>query len=153
MNNRPSWNDYFMEIAYVVSKRSTCIRRQVGAVVVKDRRILATGYNGAPTGVKHCDKTGCLRQELKIPSGERHEICRAVHAEQNAITQAALHGVSVNGADMYVTVTPCFICGKIIVNAGIKKVYIDGDYPDDKTLELFEEAGVVIEKLNHKESR
>ncbi len=144
---RISWDDYFMEMAHLASKRSTCIRRQVGAVIVKDNYVIATGYNGASRGAKHCDVTGCLREELKIPSGQRHEICRAVHAEQNAIIQASIHGVSTEGAKIYVTVTPCFICGKMLVNAGIKEVIINGDYPDDMTLDLFKEVGVKIRKI------
>lgn len=144
---RISFDDYFMEMAHLVSKRSTCLRRQVGAVLVKDNHVIATGYNGASKGATHCDKTGCLRQTLNIPSGERHEICKAVHAEQNAIIQAAYYGIPTNGSVIYVTVTPCFICAKMLVNAGIKEVIINGDYPDNLTLDLFKEVGIKVRKI------
>lgn len=144
---RISFDEYFMEMAHLASKRSTCIRRQVGAVIVRDNHVIATGYNGASKKARHCDKTGCLRQELNIPSGERHEICRAVHAEQNAIIQAAYYGIPTEGATIYVTVTPCFICAKMIVNAGIKEVVINGDYPDPLTQDLFKEVGINIRKI------
>ncbi|HQP51310.1 MAG TPA: dCMP deaminase family protein [Syntrophorhabdaceae bacterium] len=146
-NNRPTWDFYFMEIACIVSKRSTCLRRNVGAVVVKEKRILSTGYNGAPIGLVHCIDLGCLRERLSVASGERHELCRGLHAEQNAIIQAAYHGVSIKGADIYSTHLPCSICMKMIINAGIKKVfYIDG-YPDNLSLELVNESGVILEKI------
>ncbi|WP_290902673.1 dCMP deaminase family protein, partial [Ferroglobus sp.] len=119
---RPSLDEYFMEIAKVVAKRSTCLRQNVGAVIVKDKRILSTGYNGAPMGLPHCLDIGCLREELNVPSGERHELCRAVHAEQNAIIQAAVHGVSIKGATLYTTHQPCIMCAKMIINAGIVRV-------------------------------
>ena len=119
-----------MDIVELVKKRSTCVRRQVGALIVKDKRILATGYNGAPVGCKHCNDIGCLRNQLDIPSGQRHEICRAAHAEQNAIAQAAYSGTSVKGGIMYVTTQPCVLCAKLIINAGIIKVVFNGDYPD-----------------------
>jgi dCMP deaminase len=142
---RPSWDEYFVEIARQVATRSTCLRRQVGAVVVRDRRILTTGYNGPPRGVSHCDVAGCLREELGIPSGQRLDICRALHAEQNAIIQAALHGVSTQGAMIYVTHQPCFTCAKMIVNAGILRiVYADG-YPDEMARQILSEAGVSLE--------
>lgn len=140
--NRPSWDEYFMNIAKLVATRSTCLRRKVGAVVVKDKQILATGYNGAPTGITHCDKVGCLREELGIPSGQRHEICRALHAEQNAFLQAAKHGVNLSGAALYITVQPCSICAKMIINAGIKKIIIAGSYPDEFALGFIKEAGI-----------
>ncbi|NLM11986.1 MAG: cytidine deaminase [Clostridiaceae bacterium] len=143
---RPSWDEYFMDIVELVKKRSTCLRRQVGALIVKDKRILATGYNGAPTGCKHCDEVGCIREELGIPSGQRHEICRAAHAEQNAIVQAAYSGTSVNGSTMYVTTQPCVLCAKLIINAGIKKIIFKGDYPDSLAMELLQEAGVRVVK-------
>ena len=139
---RPSWDEYFMNIAKLVSTRSTCLRRHVGAVVVKDKQILATGYNGAPTGITHCDEAGCLRQELGIPSGQRHEICRALHAEQNAFLQAAKHGVGLEGSTLYITVQPCSICAKMIINVGIKKVVIEGEYPDEFALDFLKEAGI-----------
>lgn len=136
-----------MEIAQIVSKRSTCTRRHVGALIVKDKRILSTGYNGAPMGLKHCAERGCLREIMNIASGERHELCRGLHAEQNAIIQAALHGVSINGAELYSTHLPCSICMKMIINAGIKKVtYLDG-YPDELSLELIRESNIILYKL------
>jgi len=130
---RESWDRYFMNIAELVSTRATCVRRKVGAVIVRDKNILATGYNGAPRRVEHCTDETCLRQKLNIPSGERHEICRAVHAEQNAIIQAARHGVAVNGASLYITVFPCSICAKMIINSGISKIYFEGDYGDARS--------------------
>jgi dCMP deaminase len=133
-----------MDIVELVKKRSTCLRRQVGALIVKDKRILATGYNGAPVGCKHCAEVGCLRDKLGIPSGQRHEICRAAHAEQNAIVQAAYSGTSVNGGTMYVTTQPCVLCAKLIINAGIKKIVFKGDYPDSLAMELLQEAGVRV---------
>jgi dCMP deaminase len=146
-NCRPDWDSYFMEIAQIVSKRSTCMRRSVGALIVKDKRILSTGYNGAPTSLKHCIDTGCLRETMNIASGERHELCRGLHAEQNAIIQAAYHGVSINGAQLYSTHLPCSICIKMVINAGISRVfYIDG-YPDDLAHELMNESGIVLQKV------
>jgi len=131
-----------MEIARLVAKRSTCLRRKVGAVVVKDKNILATGYNGAPTGISHCGEVGCLREKLNVPSGERHELCRGLHAEQNAIIQAAKHGVNIEGGVLYCTNSPCVICSKMIINAGIRKiVYLDG-YPDSLSMELLREADI-----------
>lgn len=144
---RPDWDEYFMEIAHVVMKRSTCLRRQVGAVIVKDKRILATGYNGAPSGIAHCSEVGCLRDQMNVPSGERHELCRGLHAEQNAIIQAAMSGVSIKGSWMYVTHHPCSLCAKMIINAGIKKVIYKGDYPDALAAALLDEAGVDVNKL------
>ena len=133
--SRPDWDSYFMEIASIVSKRSTCTRRSVGALIVKDKRILATGYNGAPTGLKHCMDLGCLREQMKIAPGERHELCRGLHAEQNAIIQAAYHGVTINRAHLYCTHLPCSICIKMLINAGIEKVFYLEGYPDDSGLE------------------
>ncbi|HOA90241.1 MAG: deoxycytidylate deaminase [Bacillota bacterium] len=144
---RPSWDDYFMDIAELVASRSTCLRRQVGAVIVKDRRIISTGYNGAPRGVSHCLDVGCLREQLGVPSGERHELCRAVHAEQNAIIQAALHGVSTNGATLYCTTQPCVLCAKMLLNAGIKEIFFRGSYPDELALSLLQEGDVKINLL------
>jgi dCMP deaminase len=142
---RPSWDEYFVEIARQVATRSTCLRRQVGAVIVRDRRILTTGYNGPPSGVSHCDIAGCLREELGIPSGQRLDICRALHAEQNSIIQAALRGVSTQGAMIYVTHQPCFTCAKMIINAGIVRImYADG-YPDEMACQVLSEAGVSLE--------
>lgn len=141
---RPSWDEYFLEIIGLIKQRSTCLRRQVGAIIVKDKRILATGYNGAPTNCRHCLDIGCLREELGIPSGERHELCRAVHAEQNAIAQAAQYGISVAGSTLYVTHQPCVMCAKIVINAGIKRIIYSGDYPDKLSLELLDEAGIEL---------
>ncbi len=142
--SRLDWHEYFMEITKVVAKRSTCLRRQVGAIIVKNKQILSTGYNGSPKGLEHCKLKGCLRQELKIPSGQRHEICRAVHAEQNAVIQAAVNGVSISGAVLYCTNSPCSICAKILVNAEIKKIYIADDYQDDLAKQILQEAGVEL---------
>lgn len=142
--SRPSWDEYFLSIARLVSKRSTCLRRRVGAVLVKDKRILATGYNGAPSNIKHCEVTGCLREKLKITSGERHELCRGLHAEQNALLQAAFHGVSAEGAKIYATTQPCIICAKMLINAGIKEVVMTGYYPDKMAKEFLKEAGVRV---------
>ena len=144
---RPSWDEYFMEIAEVVKKRSTCIRRQVGAVIVRDKQILTTGYNGSPRNLEHCENIGCKRQELNIPSGERRELCRALHAEQNAIIQAAHNGISVDGATLYVTTRPCVLCAKMCINAGILKIVYEGDYPDDMSTELLKEAGIELIKF------
>lgn len=141
---RPGWDEYFMEIAEVVAGRSTCLRRKVGAIVVKDRRILATGYNGAPVGLKHCMEVGCLRELKGVPPGERHELCRGLHAEQNALIQAAVYGTAIQGAVYYVTHQPCVLCAKVLINAGIKKVVFKGEYPDHMALELFKEAGVEL---------
>ncbi|MCD6231282.1 cytidine/deoxycytidylate deaminase family protein [Candidatus Aerophobetes bacterium] len=144
---RPSWDSYFMEIAYLVSTRSTCLRRKVGAVMVRDKRILTTGYNGAPSNLSHCREVGCLRERMGIPSGERQEICRGLHAEQNAIIQAALLGVSIRGATLYCTHQPCITCSKMIINAGIKRIVFEGDYPDKLARQILEEAGVELIKF------
>ncbi len=144
---RPSWDEYFMDIVELVKTRSTCLRRQVGALIVKDKRILSTGYNGAPSGCSHCLERGCLREKLNIPSGQRHELCRGIHAEQNAIVQAAYSGTSVKGGTLYVTHQPCVMCAKMAINAGIKKIVFRGDYPDELSMELLEEAGIDVVKL------
>jgi len=144
---RPSWDEYFMEMAEIVKTRSTCLRRQVGAVVVKDKRILASGYNGAPTGLKHCEETGCLREQLGIPSGQRHELCRGLHAEQNAIIQASLHGVKLEGATLYVTIQPCVVCAKMVINAGISKLVFKGDYPDELSWQMLKESGIELKRI------
>lgn len=141
-----------MEIAHLVKKRSTCIRRQVGAVLAKDKNILATGYNGPPSGTAHCEDVGCLRDRLGIPSGERHEICRGLHAEQNAIIQAAKHGTSISGSVLYCTNLPCVICSKMIINAGITKIVYDSGYPDKLGEEMLTEAGITVEKMGGPES-
>ncbi|MHB1483971.1 MAG: deoxycytidylate deaminase [Saccharofermentanales bacterium] len=139
---RPSWDDYFMQISELVKTRSTCIRRQVGATAVVDRRIISTGYNGAPKDTVHCEVKGCMREKLKIPSGERHELCRAIHAEQNAIVQAAYSGTSLKGATIYVTCQPCSMCAKMLINAGIVRIVYKGSYPDELSMELLNEANV-----------
>lgn len=128
----------------MVAKRSTCLRRQVGAIIVKDKRIITTGYNGAPTGIVHCSEAGCLREKLQIPSGQRHELCRGIHAEQNAIIQAAIWGVSIKGATLYCTTQPCILCAKMLINAGIKRIVYEGEYPDELAKSLLEEAGVEL---------
>lgn len=144
---RPSWDEYFMEITGVVAQRSTCLRRKVGAVIVKDKHILASGYNGAPSGLAHCEEVGCLRDKLKIPSGERHELCRGLHAEQNAIIQSAIHGVSIAGATIYSTTQPCVLCSKMLINARIKRIVYQGDYPDELSLTLLKEAGIELTRF------
>lgn len=143
---RPSWDEYFMDIAALVARRSTCLRRDVGAVLVRDRRMLATGYNGAPSGLHHCLDVGCLREQLGVPSGERHELCRGLHAEQNAIIQAALHGVSVKGAHLYCTNHPCIICVKMIINAGIVKITFRNGYLDRMAKEMLVEAEIEVQQ-------
>lgn len=146
-DKRPSWDQYFMDIVELVSMRSTCMRRKVGAVLIKDKRILTTGYNGVPMGVHHCSESGCLRDEMGIPSGERHELCRGLHAEQNAIIQAALHGVSIKGATLYCTNHPCIICSKMIINSGISTVIYRDEYQDELAREMLAEAGIEVKKL------
>ena len=141
---RPSWDQYFMDITHLVATRSSCLRRQVGALLVKDRNILATGYNGVPSGITHCEATGCLRERLKVPSGERHELCRGLHAEQNAIIQAAKHGTNIDGATLYCTTMPCIICTKMIINAGIAKVIYGEGYADELAREMIIEAAIEI---------
>ncbi|MGI6120471.1 MAG: deoxycytidylate deaminase [Desulfosporosinus sp.] len=144
---RPSWDNYFMQLAFVVAERSTCLRRQVGAVLVKEKQILSTGYNGSPSGLLHCNEVGCMRQNLSVPSGERHEICRAVHAEQNALVQAAKHGVAIRGADLYVTHQPCVLCTKLMINAEIQRVIFTHSYPDQLAVKMAKEAGLQFVQL------
>ncbi len=144
---RPSWHEYFMSIAMLAATRSTCLRRQVGAVIVKDKKVLATGYNGAPSQLSHCLDVGCLREKLQIPSGQRHELCRAIHAEQNAIIQAATSGISIKGGVLYSTTFPCILCAKMIINAGIREIYIADGYPDDLSKEMLDEADVMVHRL------
>ena len=141
---RPTWDQYFIDITHLVATRSTCLRRQVGALLVKDRNILATGYNGTPSGVRHCEETGCLRERLKVPSGERHELCRGLHAEQNAIIQAARHGVNIDGSTLYCTTMPCIICTKMLINAGIQRIVYDEGYADELAREMVEESGIEV---------
>ncbi len=144
MDKRPTVDEYFMEIAEVVAKRSTCLRNHVGAVIVRDKRILSTGYNGAPRNLEHCLDIGCMREQQNIASGTRHEICRAVHAEQNAIIQSALHGVSIEDATLYCTHQPCILCAKMIINSKIRRVVFTNNYPDTEALRFFENAGVEV---------
>lgn len=150
--SRPGWDEYFMEFATLTAKRSTCLRRQVGAVIVQDRHVIATGYNGAPRGLEHCaERGGCLREQMKVPSGERHELCRALHAEQNAIIQAATLGHSIEGAAIYITHQPCVICAKMIINAGIERIVVREGYPDELSVQILKEAGLKIVMIGEKE--
>ncbi len=148
MKNRPSWQKYFIDMAYLVSTRSTCLRRKVGAVIVKNNQVISTGYNGAPKSVPHCSLTGCLRQQMNVPSGERHELCRGVHAEQNAIVQAAVNGTSIQNAELYCTTQPCIICAKMIINSEIKRVFVAESYNDKMSLEMLTQANVELIKVD-----
>ena len=139
---RPSWDEYFMNLAEQVATRTTCLRRAVGAVIVKDNRILTTGYNGTPVGMAHCEETGCLREAMGVPSGQRQEICRGLHAEQNAIIQAARYGIDIRGASIYINTQPCITCSKMLINAGIVEVVYKNPYPDEFGLGMLDEAGV-----------
>jgi len=145
-DNRPSWDEYFMQLAQLVATRSTCLRRKVGALLVKDKQIISSGYNGAPRGLAHCVELGCLREQKNVPSGERHELCRATHAEANAIIQAAFHGVSTAGTTLYCTTAPCAICAKMLINAGVKRIVYTEGYPDKLGLEMLQQAGVDVER-------
>jgi dCMP deaminase len=147
MDQRLPWPEYFMRIAHLVAERSTCLRRKVGAIAVKDKRILATGYNGAPAGTAHCLDIGCLREKLGIPSGQRHELCRGLHAEQNVIIQAATHGVSIAGAEIYCTTQPCIICTKMLINCGIVNIHYSEGYPDELSRDMLGEAGVPHDRM------
>ncbi|MHB8761868.1 MAG: deoxycytidylate deaminase [Coriobacteriia bacterium] len=140
---RPSWDEYFMAITGQVAERATCTRRHIGAILVKDKRILATGYNGTPAGLAHCDEVGCLREQRGIPSGTQHELCRGIHAEQNAVIQAARHGITIDGATVYCTHQPCVLCAKILINAGVKEVVYREAYPDPLAAEMLSEAGII----------
>lgn len=146
VHQRPAWDEYFLEMAGLVAKRSTCLRRSVGAILVKDKRILATGYNGAPKGLAHCLDVGCLREKLKIPSGQRHELCRALHAEQNALIQASLYGISVKGSTLYATCQPCVICAKMLINAGIIEIVIADGYPDKMAMDFLQQAKIKVRR-------
>jgi len=150
--NRPTWEEYFMEITRLVAKRATCLRRQVGAVLVMDKRLLATGYNGAPSGLAHCLEVGCLREARQIPSGERHELCRGLHAEQNVIIQAAFHGIRIQGSTLYCTNLPCAICTKMLINAGIREIIYEGGYGDTLSREMLLEAGIPVRQLHLKQN-
>ena len=146
-DTRPSWDEYFMDITKRVATRSTCLRRVVGAILVHDKRIIASGYNGGPTGLAHCLDIGCLREKLGIPSGQQHELCRGIHAEQNAIIQAARYGVSIEGATLYCTTQPCTQCTKMLINAGITEIVYAEGYPDDLARELLDESGIVVRRF------
>ena len=146
--SRLSWDEYFMKLAWLVAERSTCERHHVGAVIVRDKRILTTGYNGAASGTKDCLELGCLRNQLNIPSGTRHEICRAIHAEQNAIIQAGTHGINIQGGTLYCTHSPCILCAKMIANAKIKRVVMSIKYPDETFQNLFKESGITFETMD-----
>lgn len=150
---RPSWDEYFMKMALLVAERSTCLRRHVGAVIVKDKRILATGYNGASKGLEHCTDIGCLRDELKIASGKDKHICRSVHAEQNALIQAALHGISVKGASLYSTHDSCSVCAKMMINAGIKKFVSCSSRKENEFEDMFKKAGIEFKKMEKPEAK
>lgn len=147
MEARPSYDEYFMEMAHVVAKRSTCLRRKVGAILVKEKHILSTGYNGAPKGMRHCSETGCLRENMNIPSGERHELCRGLHAEQNAIIQAAVFGTSIKGSVLYCTNTPCVVCVKMLINAGVTEIIYAGEYPDNLAKLMMDESCLKIKRF------
>jgi len=147
---RPDNDEYFMEMAFLVSKRSTCLRRRVGAVIVKDKRVLSTGYNGSPKGTQHCETLGCIREQMKVPSGTRHELCRGVHAEQNAIVQAAYFGISVKDSVIYTTTYPCSMCAKILINAGISEVVYSEGYVDDLSKKLFAETNILVREYHPK---
>lgn len=146
-DTRPSWDEYFMDITRRVATRSTCLRRAVGAILVHDKRIIASGYNGGPTGLAHCLDIGCLRERLGIPSGQQHELCRGIHAEQNAIIQAARYGVSIDGAVLYCTTQPCTQCTKMLINAGITEIVYAEGYPDDLARELLDESGIIVRRF------
>ncbi|MBD3292853.1 MAG: cytidine deaminase [Armatimonadia bacterium] len=145
LDQRPSWDEYFMQVCRVVATRSTCLRRQVGAILVSDRRILSTGYNGAPKGMEHCAELGgCYREQMNVPSGERQELCRALHAEQNAIIQAAVHGVKLENVTAYCTTMPCVTCAKMLINADVRRIVYEADYPDELSRQMLSEAGVEL---------
>lgn len=147
-DNRPSWDQYFISIARLAATRSTCLRRKVGAVIVKNKRILSTGYNGAPRNLAHCLEVGCMREQMGIESGTRHELCRAIHAEQNAVIQAAVSGVSIEGSSIYCTTFPCVLCSKILINAGINRIVVMEGYPDELSQQVLDEAGIKVEYLD-----
>ena len=145
-DQRPSWTEYFMRITEDVAQRAICVKRKVGAIIVKDNHILSTGYNGAPKGFKHCTEETCIRKQMSVPSGQRHELCRGLHAEQNAIIQAAVQGVKIEGGTMYCTYQPCVICVKMMINAGIKKLVYSGGYPDELAAEMLKESKIEVVK-------
>ncbi len=145
---RMGLDEYFMQVAHLVGQRSTCLRRPVGAIVVKNKRILTTGYNGAPRNLRHCSETGCIREQMGVNSGERHELCRGVHAEQNAIIQSAVFGVSVEGGTLYTTTFPCVLCSKLVINAGLVEIVYDEGYADDLSEELLAESGILLRQYS-----
>ncbi len=151
--SRPDWDEYFLQITRDVMRRSTCLRRPVGAVLVRDRHILATGYNGAPSGLPHCSEVGCIREQNNVPAGERHELCRGLHAEMNAIIQAAYHGIRAKGSTLYATTHPCSLCAKMLINVGVVKVVVQDDYPDDLSKRLLKEAGIEVVVKGEKGSK
>ncbi len=146
--SRPPWHEYFMSITRLVAERSTCLRRKVGAILVREKRILATGYNGAPEGLEHCLDIGCLRERLRIPSGQRHELCRALHAEQNVLIQAARYGTAVAGSELYCTNLPCIICTKMLINAGVHTIYYSEGYSDEMSMDMLREADMQLVQLD-----
>lgn len=143
--NRPSWDEYFLKITQEVGQRSTCLRRQIGAILVVDKHILTTGYNGVPRGLRHCADVGCLRMANNVASGERHELCRGLHAEMNAILQAAKYGIRISGSTLYSTTYPCVLCAKMLINADIKRIVAQEDYPDDLSKEMLAEAKIKVD--------
>lgn len=149
---RPSWEEYFMSIARQVAMRSTCLRRQVGCVIIIEKRIVSTGYNGAPSGLPHCEDVGCVRESSGVASGERHELCRGLHAEQNAIIQAAMHGTAVRGGTVFCTHKPCILCTKMLINAGARRVYYAEGYEDTMSDEMAREAKMELMPLAREES-
>ncbi len=149
---RPSWERYFMSIAQQVAMRSTCLRRQVGCIIIQEKRIVSTGYNGAPSGLPHCEDVGCIRESQGIASGERHELCRGLHAEQNALIQAAMHGTAVRGGTVYCTHKPCILCTKMLINAGVRRVYYAEGYQDTMADEMAREAEMELLPLSGEES-
>lgn len=151
MSKRPSWDEYFLNITKEVSKRSTCLRRQVGAILVMDKHILTTGYNGAPSGLQHCLDIGCLREQLKVPPGERHELCRGLHAEMNALLQASRYGIKISGATLYTTTYPCSLCAKMLVNAGIQRIVTITDYPDPLAKDILSMAKINVDIFEQKD--
>ncbi|MCX7944776.1 MAG: cytidine/deoxycytidylate deaminase family protein [Deltaproteobacteria bacterium] len=150
IEERISWDEYFLSFAQLAATRSTCLRRKVGAVIVKDKHIISTGYNGAPKGIRHCSEVGCIREAEKVPSGQRHELCRGLHAEQNAIIQAALYGAQTDGGIIYCTNQPCVICAKMIINAGIRSVVFSEGYTDSLAQEMLTEANIKLIKFDRK---
>jgi dCMP deaminase len=149
-NTRPSIDEYFMKMAHLASERSTCLRRKVGAVITKEKRVLSTGYNGAPKGLPHCEEVGCVRENLDVPTGERHELCRGVHAEQNAIIQAAVFGTSIKDGKIYTTNHPCVVCAKLLINASITEIIYDDDYIDELAKEVLAQSNVKVRRFNLK---